>query len=99
MESIHWSKENMLILCLRSRIDLYSIIIRHTPGASFSKLTTSLVNGSLKFQMAILQIWYIVIFLLKKCENPSSHFFNKKIKSTKNKNSVLAFDVNIYLTN
>ena len=36
-------------------------------GPSCSKLTTSLVNDSLKFQMAILQIHYY--FLLKKCEN------------------------------
>ena len=50
-------------------------------GASCSKLTMSLVNDSLKFQMAILQIHSY--FLLKKCENPLhyigfSHFFNKK---------------------
>ena len=50
-------------------------------GASCSKLTTSLVNVSLKFQTLILQIH--CHFLLKKCENPLhckgfSHFFNKK---------------------
>ena len=50
-------------------------------GPSCSKLTMSLVNDSLKFQMAILQIH--CHFLLKKCENPLqckgfSHFFNKK---------------------
>ena len=38
------------------------------PGASCSKLTISLVNDSLKFQMAILQIH--CYFLLIKCENP-----------------------------
>ena len=48
-------------------------------GPSFSKLTTSLVNVSLKFQTLILPIH--CYFLLKKCENPCkgfSHFFNKK---------------------
>ena len=50
-------------------------------GASCSKLTTSLVNVSLKFQTLIIQIH--CYFLLKKCENPLhckgfSHFFNKK---------------------
>ena len=39
-----------------------------TPGPSCSKLTTSLVNVSLKFQTLILQIH--CYFLLKKCENP-----------------------------
>ena len=50
-------------------------------GPSCSKLMTSLVNDSLKFQTLILQIH--CYFLLKKCENPLqckgfSHFFNKK---------------------
>ena len=50
-------------------------------GPSCSKLTTSLVNVSLKFQTFILQIH--CYFLLKKYENPLqckgfSHFFNKK---------------------
>ena len=50
-----------------------------TPGASYSKLTTSLVNVSLKFQTLILQIH--CYFLLKKCENTLhckgfSHFFS-----------------------
>ena len=50
-------------------------------GPSCSKLTTLLVNVSLKFQTLILQIH--CYFLLKKCENPLhckgfSHFFNKK---------------------
>ena len=64
-------------------------------GASCSKLTMSLINDLLKFQMAILQIH--CYFLLKKCENPlhciakDSHIF-----STKN-NSVFAFVVGIYL--
>ena len=52
-----------------------------TTGPSCSKLTTSLVNVSLKFQTLILQIH--CYFLLKKCENPLhckgfSHFFNRK---------------------
>ena len=52
------------------------------PGPSCSKLTTSLVNVSLKFQTLILQIH--CYFLLKKCENPLhckgfSHFFQQKI--------------------
>ena len=50
-------------------------------GASCSKLTTSLVNGSLKFQMLISEISQY--FLLKKCEKllqckSFSHFVNKK---------------------
>ena len=50
-------------------------------GPSCSKLMTSLVNDSLKFQTLILQIH--CYFLLKKCENPLHckgflHFFNKK---------------------
>ena len=49
-------------------------------GPGCSKLTTSLVNVSLKFQMFIAQCQY---FLLKKCEKllqckSFSHFFNKK---------------------
>ena len=51
-------------------------------GPSCSKLTTSLVNVSLKFQTLILQIH--CYFLLKKCENPLhckgfSHYFQQKI--------------------
>ena len=53
-----------------------------TTGPSCSKLTTSLVNVSLKIQMLISQIWQY--FLLKKCEKllhckSFSHFFNKNI--------------------
>ena len=64
-------------------------------GPSCSKLTTSLVNVSLKFQTLILQIH--CYFLLKKCENPLhckgfSHF------STKN-NSVFVTFADICLTN
>ena len=61
--------------------DHVRIAIILKPGPSCSKLTTSLVNVSLKFQTLILQIH--CYFLLKKCENPLhckgfSHFFNKK---------------------
>ena len=52
-----------------------------TPGPSCSKLTTSLVNVSLNFQMLISQICHY--YLLRKCEKllqckSFSHFFNKK---------------------
>ena len=57
-----------------------------SPGPSCSKLTTSLVNVSLKFQTLILQIH--CYFLLKKCENPrilctakDSHIFSTKNNS------------------
>ena len=51
-------------------------------GPGCSKLTTSLVNVSLKFQMLISEICQY--FLWKKCEKllhckSFSHFFNKKI--------------------
>ena len=51
------------------------------PGPGCSKLTTSLVNMSLKFQTLISQ--KCQYFLLKKCEKllqckSFSHFFNKK---------------------
>ena len=72
----------------KDRVKLSDITATHSkkefqgPGASCSKLTTPLVNVSLKFQTLILQIQ--CYFLLKKCENPLhckgfSHFFNKKI--------------------
>ena len=44
-----------------------------TAWPSCSKLTMSLVNDSLKFQVAILQIH--CCFLLKKCENPLQYIF------------------------
>ena len=52
-----------------------------TPRPGCSKLTTSLVNETLKFQTLISQICQY--FLLKKCEKllqckSFSHFFNKK---------------------
>ena len=66
-------------------------------GPSCSKLTTSLVNDSLKFQTLILQIH--CYFLLKKCENPlqcsakDSHIFSTK------SNSVFVTLADICLTN
>ena len=53
-----------------------------TSGPGCSKLTTSLVNVLLKFQMLISNICQY--FLLKKCEKllqckSFSHFFNKNI--------------------
>ena len=71
--------------------------VKNVPGPSCSKLTTSLVNVSLKFQTLILQIH--CYFLLKKCENPlqctakDSHIF-----STKN-NSVFVTFADVCLTN
>ena len=59
-------------------------------GPSCSKLTTSLVNVSIKFQILILQIH--CYFLLKKCAK-DSHIF-----STKN-NSVFVTLADICLTN
>ena len=55
--------------------------MKHSGASQFTKLTMSLVNDSLKCQMAILQIH--CYFLLEKCENPLqckgfSHLFNKK---------------------
>ena len=49
-------------------------IPRSEPGCS--KLTTSLVNVSLKFQKLISPIRQY--FLFEKCEKLFSHFFNKK---------------------
>ena len=55
--------------------------LRKQTGAGCSKLTTSLVNMSLKFQTLIFQICQY--FSLEKCEKllhckSFSHFFNKK---------------------
>ena len=54
----------------------------YSPGPGCSKLTTSLVNVSLKFEMFISEIRQY--FLLKNCEKllhckSFSHFFNKNI--------------------
>ena len=57
--------------------------IKKRPGPGCSKLTTSLVNVSLKFQTLISEICHY--FLLKKCEKllqckSFSHFLNKKFQ-------------------
>ena len=67
-----------VILLLR-RVLEWAKFACHT-GLGFSKLTTSLVNVSLKFQTVISQICQY--FLLKKCEKllqckGFSHFVNK----------------------
>ena len=56
--------------------------LESSSGPSCSKLTTSLVNVSLKFQTLLSNIRHY--FLLKKCEKllqckSFSHFFNKNI--------------------
>ena len=61
---------------------VYTVSIHVTSGPSCSKLTMSLVNVSLKFQMQISEIRQY--FLLKTCEKllhckSFSHFFNKNI--------------------
>ena len=58
-------------------------INQENSGPGCSKLTTSLVNVSLKFQTLISEIWQY--FLLKKYEKllqckSFSHFFNKKFQ-------------------
>ena len=53
-----------------------NILTPHRTGASCSKLTTSLVNVSLKFQTLILQIH--CYFLLKSAKD--SHIFSTKNK-------------------
>ena len=68
--------------CVTDVIEItISAKVLRTPGPGCSKLTTSLVNVSLKFQTLISQICQY--FLLKKCEKllhckSFSHFFNKK---------------------
>ena len=66
------------------------------PWPSCSKLTMSLVNDSLKFLMAIIQIQ--CYFWLKKCENNAkdSHIFSiTKKQKQQQQNSVFAFEVDI----
>ena len=68
--------------CLNFQIYL-NITPKQISGPGCSKLTTSLVNDSLKFQTLISQICQY--FLLKKCEKllqckSFSHFFNKKFQ-------------------
>ena len=64
-----------------------------SPGPGCSKLTTSLVNVSLKFKTLLIQIH--CYFLLEKCENLQckrfSHYSNKN-------NSVFDNVVSIHLT-
>ena len=67
--------------CEQSDLDLHCLVKPICPGPSCSKLTTSLVNVSLKFQTLIFQICQY--FLLNKCVKllhckSFSHFFNKK---------------------
>ena len=78
------SKENARIL-LHLLADCFEADLARnymvTSGPGCSKLTTSLVNVSLKFQSFISNICQY--FLLKKCEKllqckSFSHFFNKK---------------------
>ena len=84
------------ILCIlfntaKSRSFSLDILLRgYESGVSCSKLTMSLVNDLLKFQMVILQIH--CYFLLTKCEMCNAK--DAHILSTKN-NSVFAFVVDI----
>ena len=64
-----------------SLLNSLTLIKVNISGAGCSKLTTSLVNVSLRFKTLILQIH--CYFLLEKCENllqckRFSHFSNKK---------------------
>ena len=66
-----------------SRVIIPTYHTLHRLGPGCSKLTTSLVNETLKFQMLISQICQY--FLLKKCDKllqckSFSHFFNKKFQ-------------------
>ena len=75
-----WSTENDSLM--GENLFLIILLLREQSGPSCSKLTTSLVNVSLKFQMLISNIHQY--FLLKKCEKllqckSFSHFFNKNI--------------------
>ena len=82
---VFWLLENTGSMFLEYKETICSLLgvgdSHYIAGASCSKLTISLINDSLKFQMAILQIH--CYFLVKKCENPLhckgfSHFINKK---------------------
>ena len=79
-----WGYKDVLPYFLKSEdmtIDGLKTSKYHSTGASCSKLTTSLVNVSLKFQTLILQIH--CYFLLKKCENPlqCKYFLLKKCEN------------------
>ena len=70
----------ILDIRMNSRIMVCSIVSRYTSGPGCSKLTTSLVNETLKFQTLISQIFQY--FLLKNCEKllqcrSFSHFLTK----------------------
>ena len=71
---IYSSAAALLSFTTKNKIPLNYMIVevcwmaKYRSGPSCSKLTTSLVNVSLKFQTLILQIH--CYFLLKKCENP-----------------------------
>ena len=75
--------ERWISLSVLHTNDRYGDVLRYQgqiTGPSCSKLTTSLVNETLKFQTLISQICQY--FLLKNCEkllqcNSFSHFFNK----------------------
>ena len=77
-------KQSLWIGIIRALNDCMGRLFRDihkSSGPSCSKLTTSLVNVSLKFQTLISQMHQY--FLLKKCEKllqckSFSHFFNKK---------------------
>ena len=79
-KKIHGAKKMIVIIVKKKGIggnDLHSL----KPGPSCSKLTTSLVKETLKFQKLISQICQY--FLLKNCGKllpckSLSHFFNKK---------------------
>ena len=77
-------------LTLRNLVRSVLIFSSYESGVSCSKLTMSLVNDLLKFQMVILQIH--CYFLLTKCEMCNAK--DAHILSTKN-NSVFAFEVDI----
>ena len=69
-----------VVVKLTGNTDSASYVHVHITGPGCSKLTTSLVNVSLKFQKSKPEICQY--FLLKKCEKllqckSSSHFFNK----------------------
>ena len=73
---------------------IFKTVVCCSPGPGCSKLTTSLVNVSLKFQTLISKICQY--FLLKKCEKllhckSFSHFSTKNI-------SVFGYEVVIHLT-
>ena len=74
-----YNHRNIVAKITKSQIMIY----KTWPGSGCSKLTTSLVNVSLKFQTLISQIHQY--FLLKKCVKllqckSFSHFFNKNVQ-------------------